>query len=87
MPEDLKLPARQSGCCLSECLHEIRSSRVLLHRKSQHGRTCPQNNYGRIFKTNACPDAYSYAYDDATSTFTCSSASGKASGYIISFCG
>ncbi|OWA54633.1 hypothetical protein BV898_19032 [Hypsibius exemplaris] len=61
------------------CIHDTLHA---LHLDS----TCPQNNYGRIFK-NACPDAYSYAYDDATSTFTCSSAPGKASGHIISFCG
>ncbi|KAL0358816.1 UNVERIFIED_CONTAM: Pathogenesis-related thaumatin-like protein 3.5 [Sesamum angustifolium] len=33
-----------------------------------------------MFK-RACPRAYSYAYDDGTSTFTC-----KASEYAIMFC-
>ncbi|CAK9320117.1 unnamed protein product [Citrullus colocynthis] len=32
--------------------------------------TCPPTNYSMIFK-NQCPQAYSYAYDDKTSTFTC----------------
>ncbi|KAM0873593.1 hypothetical protein ACQ4PT_037978 [Festuca glaucescens] len=36
-----------------------------------------------MFFKNACPRAYSYAYDDATSTFTC--ASGTAS-YLLVFC-
>nr|VDD56335.1 unnamed protein product [Brassica oleracea] len=42
--------------------------------------TCPPTDYSRIFKT-ACPKAYSYAYDDATSTFTCANAN-----YSIIFC-
>ncbi|XP_022143965.1 thaumatin-like protein 1 [Momordica charantia] len=32
--------------------------------------TCPPTNYSTIFK-NQCPQAYSYAYDDETSTFIC----------------
>ncbi|KAI3933351.1 hypothetical protein MKW98_006710 [Papaver atlanticum] len=43
--------------------------------------TCPPTNYSRIFK-NACPQAYSYAYDDSSSTFTCA-AGGN---YVITFC-
>ncbi|CAH8357381.1 unnamed protein product [Eruca vesicaria subsp. sativa] len=42
--------------------------------------TCPPTHYSRIFKT-ACPKAYSYPYDDATSTFTCANAN-----YSIIFC-
>ncbi|XP_020596106.1 pathogenesis-related protein 5-like isoform X1 [Phalaenopsis equestris] len=42
--------------------------------------TCKPSNYSSIFK-NACPNAYSYAFDDRTSTFTC-----KAQEYIILFC-
>jgi len=42
--------------------------------------TCPPTNYSKIFK-QACPSAYSYAYDDASSTFTCTNAN-----YEISFC-
>uniref|UniRef100_A0A2P2M2M7 Uncharacterized protein MANES_18G030000 n=1 Tax=Rhizophora mucronata TaxID=61149 RepID=A0A2P2M2M7_RHIMU len=42
--------------------------------------TCSPTRYSQIFK-NACPKAYSYAYDDATSTFTCSG-----SDYTITFC-
>ncbi|KAL8524115.1 hypothetical protein ACS0TY_013906 [Phlomoides rotata] len=41
---------------------------------------CKPSQYSQIFK-NACPHAYSYAYDDRTSTFTCTAAD-----YIITFC-
>ncbi|KAJ3679954.1 hypothetical protein LUZ60_016232 [Juncus effusus] len=41
---------------------------------------CPPTDYSKIFK-NACPQAYSYAYDDRTSTFTCIGAN-----YLITFC-
>ncbi|WOL12298.1 pathogenesis-related protein 5-like isoform X2 [Canna indica] len=42
--------------------------------------TCPPTNYSKLFK-KACPTAYSYAYDDSSSLFTCSDAD-----YVISFC-
>ncbi|GAB2291957.1 hypothetical protein Dimus_026206 [Dionaea muscipula] len=42
--------------------------------------TCPPTVYSANFK-HACPRAYSYAYDDKTSTFTCASAD-----YLIMFC-
>ncbi|XP_010539098.1 PREDICTED: thaumatin-like protein 1b [Tarenaya hassleriana] len=42
--------------------------------------TCKPTMYSEIFKS-ACPRSYSYAYDDATSTFTCSGAD-----YTITFC-
>ncbi|KAL1191934.1 Thaumatin-like protein 1 [Cardamine amara subsp. amara] len=42
--------------------------------------TCKPSEYSGFFK-KACPTAYSYAYDDGTSTFTCSGAD-----YVITFC-
>ncbi|KAI8549488.1 hypothetical protein RHMOL_Rhmol06G0028400 [Rhododendron molle] len=42
--------------------------------------TCQPSVYSQIFKS-ACPRSYSYAYDDATSTFTCTGAD-----YTITFC-
>ncbi|KAA8537511.1 hypothetical protein F0562_027119 [Nyssa sinensis] len=42
--------------------------------------TCTPSVYSEMFKT-ACPRSYSYAYDDATSTFTCLGAD-----YTITFC-
>jgi hypothetical protein len=44
--------------------------------------SCAPTSYSRLFKA-ACPAAYSYAYDDATSTFTCAAAGG---GYVVVFC-
>ncbi|KAG2692790.1 hypothetical protein I3843_08G066700 [Carya illinoinensis] len=41
---------------------------------------CKPSTYSQRFKS-ACPQAYSYAYDDRTSTFTCASAD-----YTITFC-
>ncbi|WVZ78493.1 hypothetical protein U9M48_026196 [Paspalum notatum var. saurae] len=46
--------------------------------------TCAPTCYSRFFKA-ACPAAYSYAYDDATSTFTCAAA-GDGYGYDVVFC-
>ncbi|XP_057763138.1 thaumatin-like protein 1 [Arachis stenosperma] len=42
--------------------------------------TCKPSSYSQFFKS-ACPRAYSYAYDDGSSTFTCAS-----SDYLITFC-
>ncbi|KAJ7958069.1 Pathogenesis-related thaumatin family protein [Quillaja saponaria] len=42
--------------------------------------TCPPTQYSKMFK-KACPTAYSYAYDDASSTCTC-----FGSDYHITFC-
>ncbi|PKA66420.1 Thaumatin-like protein 1 [Apostasia shenzhenica] len=43
--------------------------------------TCGPTGYSRLFK-RACPMAYSYAYDDQTSTFTCNGPTA----YTITFC-
>ncbi|WOL07069.1 hypothetical protein Cni_G15805 [Canna indica] len=42
--------------------------------------TCKASQFAKVFK-DACPQAYSYAYDDSTSTFTCTGAN-----YSITFC-
>ncbi|XP_058113565.1 pathogenesis-related thaumatin-like protein 3.5 [Magnolia sinica] len=42
--------------------------------------SCKPTFYSTIFK-RACPTAYTYAYDDGTSTFTC-----KGSDYTLTFC-
>ncbi|KAL3640989.1 hypothetical protein CASFOL_015957 [Castilleja foliolosa] len=42
---------------------------------------CQPTQYSQLFK-NACPRAYSYAYDDGSSTFTCAGATA----YTITFC-
>lgn len=43
--------------------------------------TCRPSTYSQFFKS-ACPRAYSYAYDDSTSTFTCAAGTN----YAITFC-
>ncbi|XP_018855990.1 pathogenesis-related protein 5-like [Juglans regia] len=42
--------------------------------------TCSRTQYSELFK-KACPNAYSYPYDDVSSRFTCSG-----SNYLITFC-
>lgn len=42
--------------------------------------SCKPSVYSQMFKS-ACPRSYSYAYDDPTSTFTCSGAD-----YTVTFC-
>ncbi|CAI9280294.1 unnamed protein product [Lactuca saligna] len=42
--------------------------------------TCKPSVYSEMFKS-ACPRSYSYAYDDPTSTFTCTGAD-----YTVTFC-
>ncbi|KAL3844992.1 hypothetical protein ACJIZ3_002395 [Penstemon smallii] len=42
--------------------------------------SCRPSTYAQVFKS-ACPKSYSYAYDDETSTFTCTGAD-----YLITFC-
>ncbi|EXB75913.1 hypothetical protein L484_022590 [Morus notabilis] len=44
-------------------------------------KTCPPTDYSRFFEKR-CPLAYSYAYDDKNSTFTCFSRPD----YLITFC-
>ncbi|KAL4346738.1 hypothetical protein GQ457_17G010220 [Hibiscus cannabinus] len=43
--------------------------------------TCHPTQYSKIFK-GQCPQAYSYAFDDKSSTFTCSGGPN----YLITFC-
>ncbi|KAM7523118.1 hypothetical protein LguiA_013020 [Lonicera macranthoides] len=43
--------------------------------------TCPPTNYSMFFKQR-CPQAYSFAYDDHSSTFTCTGSPT----YAITFC-
>ncbi|KAH7285119.1 hypothetical protein KP509_33G014000 [Ceratopteris richardii] len=65
--------------CKSACL-AFQSSQYCCNGAYASPTTCTPTAYSEFFKS-ACPDAYSYAYDDATSTFTCSS-----SQYTIVFC-
>ncbi|KAG6479215.1 hypothetical protein ZIOFF_062677 [Zingiber officinale] len=81
-PEELKVAAPDGSVvgCKSACLafntdeHCCRGAFGLPD-------TCKPSNYSMIFK-KACPQAYSYAYDDKTSTFTCAGATA----YTLTIC-
>lgn len=84
-PEELKLYGSSSGYaigCKSACLAFDTDEYCC---RGEHGvpETCKSTdwpvNYPDFFKTR-CPDAYSYAYDDHKSTFTC-----VANVYVIEF--
>ncbi|RYR06337.1 hypothetical protein Ahy_B06g086088 [Arachis hypogaea] len=64
-PKELQLHARA----------RVQHSTVRSCCPGEHGtpQTCPPTNYSKMFKI-ARPRAYSYAYDDASSTCTCSGA-------------
>jgi hypothetical protein len=55
--------------CLSAC-ERFRTEEYCCSGSHDSPGTCPAFAYSKIVKA-ACPSAYSYAYDDATSTFTC----------------
>ncbi|KAF6167724.1 hypothetical protein GIB67_017219 [Kingdonia uniflora] len=66
--------------CKSACL-AFNSPQYCCTGANNQPSTCPPTDYSRVFK-NACPQAYSYAYDDQSSTFTC----GTGADYTITFC-
>jgi hypothetical protein len=80
-PSDLRLTgaAGQVVGCLSAC-ERFKTDELCCAGAHNQPATCPPSSYAKIFK-DACPTAYSYAYDDATSTFTC-----KGEDYAIWFC-
>ncbi|PKA45881.1 Thaumatin-like protein 1 [Apostasia shenzhenica] len=82
-PSDLRVTASDSGyatACRSAC-EAFGQPEFCCSGEFASPETCKPSSYSQFFK-NACPRAYSYAYDDATSTFTCS-AGGD---YVITFC-
>ncbi|RWV77212.1 hypothetical protein GW17_00061994 [Ensete ventricosum] len=86
-PSDLRVVLRagtgasesESVACKSAC-DAFGSPQYCCSGAYSNPNTCKPSSYSQFFK-NACPKAYSYAFDDATSIFTCSSA-----GYRITFC-
>uniref|UniRef100_A0A0E0MPW3 Thaumatin-like protein n=1 Tax=Oryza punctata TaxID=4537 RepID=A0A0E0MPW3_ORYPU len=62
-PPELKVP----GGCASAC-DKFGGDVYCCRGKYEH--ECPPTKYSEFFKKK-CPDAYSYAKDDKTSTFTC----------------
>jgi hypothetical protein len=74
--------------CLSACM-KFNTDEYCCRGAHDRPETCKSSdwpvNYPAIFK-QACPQAYSYAYDDTSSTFTCKSASSGSSTYEVLFC-
>ncbi|KAH7445326.1 hypothetical protein KP509_01G002400 [Ceratopteris richardii] len=66
--------------CKSACL-ALKSDMYCCAGAYSNPNTCNATSYSKAFKSR-CPTAYTYAYDDATSLFTCASASA----YTITFC-
>ena len=83
-PNDLKVNSggRVVGC-KSAC-ERFREDRYCCRGQFNSPHSCQPSswpfNFAAVFKT-ACPMAYSYAYDDASSTFFC-----RNTGYDIVFC-
>ncbi|KAI3952577.1 hypothetical protein MKW92_037093 [Papaver armeniacum] len=80
-PNDLKVTSEDGShvACKSAC-EAFGDPQYCCSGAYGNPNTCKPSSYSEFFK-NACPRAYSYAYDDGTSTFTCASAS-----YVITFC-
>lgn len=79
-PADLQVKNNSSVvACKSACM-QLNTPEYCCTGEFGGPNTCKPTNYSKIFKSS-CPDAYSYAYDDLTSTFTCAGAN-----YMISFC-
>lgn len=81
-PADLQVKDSGSGsvvACKSACAAYNRPEFCCTGDHSTP-QTCPPTQFSNLFK-EACPTAYSYAYDDASSTCTCAG-----SDYLITFC-
>ncbi|KAL5557550.1 hypothetical protein UlMin_039786 [Ulmus minor] len=76
-PAELKVEG--GGACRSAC-EAFGTAEYCCSGAFNTPSACKPSIYSEIFKS-ACPKSYSYAYDDATSTFTCSGAD-----YTITFC-
>ncbi|KAK6924494.1 Thaumatin family [Dillenia turbinata] len=76
-PAELKTEG--GGACKSAC-DAFGSPEYCCSGAYNTAATCKPSVYSQIFKS-ACPKSYSYAYDDATSTFTCIGAD-----YTVTFC-
>jgi hypothetical protein len=67
--------------CKSAC-EAFGTAEHCCHGEHGNPNACWPTAYSQFFK-KSCPRAYSYAYDDATSTFTCA---GGGTSYAITFC-
>ncbi|KAE8650002.1 pathogenesis-related thaumatin-like protein 3.5 [Cucumis sativus] len=82
-PAELRVVASDGGgrsvACKSAC-EAFGEAQYCCSGEYGNPNTCRPSSYSQFFKS-ACPQAYSYAYDDGTSTFTCTAAN-----YLITFC-
>ncbi|KAI3840569.1 hypothetical protein MKX03_018103 [Papaver bracteatum] len=80
-PNDLKVTSQDGSHvgCKSAC-DAFGDPQYCCTGKYNTPDTCKPSSYSEFFK-NACPRAYSYAFDDSVGTFTCTSAN-----YVITFC-
>ncbi|KAJ9675008.1 hypothetical protein PVL29_024112 [Vitis rotundifolia] len=81
-PSELKVTStdgKENVACKSAC-EAFREPQYCCSGAYATPDKCTPSSYSKLFKS-ACPRAYSYAYDDSTSTFTCAGAD-----YIITFC-
>ena len=84
-PNELKKKnsAGQVVGCLSAC-EKFKTDQYCCRGAHSTPQTCKSRNwpvnYPAMFK-KACPMAYSYAYDDSTSTYFC-----RNTNYIVQFC-
>ncbi|XP_027357018.1 thaumatin-like protein 1 [Abrus precatorius] len=76
-PTELK--GGDGSACMSAC-EAFGSPEYCCSGEYSSPATCRPSVYSEMFKA-ACPSSYSYAYDDASSTFTCA-----ASDYTLTFC-
>ncbi|PON53446.1 Thaumatin [Parasponia andersonii] len=79
-PSELKVLASAEGVACRSACEAFGDPQYCCSGAYSTPDTCKPSSYSEFFK-NACPKAYSYAYDDGTSTFTCASAN-----YIVTFC-
>ncbi|WOK99197.1 hypothetical protein Cni_G07909 [Canna indica] len=83
-PAELRVAAEDSGetvACRSAC-EAFGSEEFCCTGAHGSAATCGPTRYSQLFKA-ACPAAYSYAFDDATITFTCAAG---AADYLLTFC-
>lgn len=82
-PAELRLKEQnktETIACMSAC-EAFQTEEYCCTGAHSTPRNCGPTKYSKLFKA-ACPSAYSYAYDDPTSTFTCSAGTK----YLITFC-
>ncbi|KAG6624815.1 pathogenesis-related thaumatin-like protein 3.5 [Carya illinoinensis] len=79
-PPDLQVISSGSVVACKSACEAFKEAQFCCTDDYSTPQTCSPTQYSELFK-KACPTAYSYAYDDDSSTLTCSG-----SDYMITFC-